>query len=728
MRREVFQLPMLGRAAEARLAVDEDGVIEVLWSTGARVRRFDWWEGEAFEEELDMSAEAVNLGRLNAGAPFLAVHRAYELDSVLGAVVPNSARVADGQGIARVRMSKRDAVAPIVEDIRAGILRSVSVGYSVTRFERIAARDREDGGRVPLLIAREWEPQEISLVPVPADVAAHVRSDDRAGLYPCVVVSRRQTPAAAAAQSVEASMSGDDHRAADPNETAQPGAAGAAPANGQRAEAGAQRTGSTEGGQAGSGSSQRSGEGAGSGSAATGQRAEGGQPTGGAQREEAASELARRAVAEERQRISEIRGLCARHGLSEEFVSSLVDSGADMNEARQAILGELERSDPMRGSRSHRTPAEARRTPEREVGYRDAVTSALLHRFDPGRHQLGDDAREFRGLSLIELARTVLERHNVSTRGMSKLEVAGAAFSMRAGVGYHSTSDFPAILANVLNKSLRSAYESTPRTFARWARRATITDFKPVQRTQLGGAPDLTLVPESGEFTYGTIGESAEVYALATYGRIVGITRQVVINDDLDAFTRVPAAFGAAAADLESDIVYSILTGNPAMSDGIDLFDADHGNVGDASVVNEGALAAAYRLMGRQTGLEGRLIRVLPSFIIVPPGPRSVEARKQMTATTPSSAADVNPYAGRLEVIEEPRLIPDSGEDPWFLAADPSRIDTVEYAYLEGNEGLFTETRMGFEVDGMEVKARHDFAAKAIDWRGLFRNPGAAPS
>jgi hypothetical protein len=59
------------------------------------------------------------------------------------------------------------------------------------------------------------------------------------------------------------------------------------------------------------------------------------------------------------------------------------------------------------------------------------------------------------------------------------------------------------------------------------------------------------------------------------------------------------------------------------------------------------------------------------------------------------------------------------------LIADPATIDTIEYAYLEGEEGVFTEQRVGFEVDGIEVKGRLDFAAKAIDWRGMYYNPGA---
>jgi hypothetical protein len=324
----------------------------------------------------------------------------------------------------------------------------------------------------------------------------------------------------------------------------------------------------------------------------------------------------------------------------------------------------------------------------------------------------------------MEMARIAVERRGVNTRGMSKMELATEALMGRASVGYHATADFPFLLANVANKTLRSAYESTPRTFTAWARQATITDFKQVQRTQLGGAPDLQRVPESGEFTYGTIGEGREVYSLLTYGRIVGITRQTLINDDLDAFTRVPMAFGASAADLESDLVYSILSGNPLMGDGVALFNASHGNLGTAGAITETTLAEAYRLFGNQRGLEGRQISIQPRYILTPPGTRSVEARKNVTATTPMAVAGVNAFAGRLEPIEEPRLIPAAGADPWFLVADPSRIDTVEYGYLEGNTGPYTETRTGFEVDGIEIKARHDFATKAIDWRGMLRNAG----
>jgi hypothetical protein len=553
----------------------------------------------------------------------------------------------------------------------------VSVGYRVHRYE-ITRRE----GQRELWRAVDWEPMEVSAVAMPADPGAHIRAAGAAApaLAPCTLI-RQAAPASPTLFPKGNDMTTPITAEADTVRSA-PAPMEVRDVAGQASTAAAQ-TGPTS----------------------------------------PAPPSADAIRAEERQRAADITTLCQRHGLGMEFGADLIARGVAMDAARAAILDRLVEQNPStRGGEI--VPAAARGASTTDLSFRDAITEALLHRHAPGAQALGPDGRAFRGMTLLEIARASLERRGVSTRGMAKMELAGEALMGRASVGYHATSDFPLILANVANKTLRAAYDGTPRTFTGWARQVTISDFKPVSRTQLGGAPDLLRVPESGEFTYGTIGEGREVYALATYGRIIGITRQTLINDDLDAFTRVPSAFGASAADLESDLVYSILTTNPLMGDGVALFNASHGNLGTAGAISETTLAEAYRLFGNQRGLEGRQISVLPRYLITPPGSRSVEARKNVTATTPNAVAGVNAFAGRLEPIEEARLIPAAGADPWFLAADPARIDTVEFGYLEGNTGVTTETRTGFEVDGIEIKARHDFATKAIDWRGLYRNAG----
>lgn len=669
MPNETRNLPLITREASLRLVRGEgdDMTIDVIWTTGATVqrRRYEGWDDVVeYDEELVVTPGAVRMDRLNAGAPFLDSHRSWGLESVVGAVLPGTARIEGGQGFALVRLTSAPDAAPIVQRIMDGTVSAVSVGYRVHRYDITKAQ-----GQRELWRAVDWEPMEISAVAMPADPGAHIRGADGAPgtnrsetLTPCLL-TRADAPAPSPNQT-RTTMP--ETQTPEVEATVETRAAPIAPP---------------------------------------------------------AADPSPDAIRTEANRsAAEVLALCERHALGAGFAADLIRRGLSLDAARAAILDKLAEADAPAARGSEPVAATARGTGAADAAYRDAMSEALLHRHNPGRAQLTDRAREFRGLTLLELARHALDRRGIATRGLSKMELATEALIGRSGL--HSTSDFPLILANVANKTLRAAYDTTPRTFTAWARQAVITDFKPVARNQLGGAPDLLRVPESGEFTYGTIGESREVYALVTYGRIVGITRQTLINDDLDAFTRIPSAFGAAAADLESDLVYSIFSTNPNMADGNPLFHASHANLGTAGAISETTLAEAYRLFGNQRGLEGRQISVLPRYIITPPGVRSVEARKNVTATTPNAVAGVNAFANRLEPIEEARLIPAAGPDPWFLAADPSRIDTIEFAYLEGQQGVYTETRSGFEVDGIEIKARHDFAAKAIDWRGLFRNAG----
>ncbi len=363
-------------------------------------------------------------------------------------------------------------------------------------------------------------------------------------------------------------------------------------------------------------------------------------------------------------------------------------------------------------------------THDETVSYRQGAINAVLHRADPAAHPMDEQAAQFRGMDLMDMARDSVERAGRRTRGMSKREIAVLALQ--------STSDFPGILENVITRTLRAGYESAARTFVPFSRRAVLPDFKQVSRAQLGGAPNLKRVLEGAEYEYGSIGDGAEKYAVQKYGRMVHITWEAIVNDDMDALSRIPQAFGASAADLESDIVYAILTGNPNMADGKALFHADHGNLGTATKLAAALdadaaldpIAEARKKMLLQKGIEGRYITVRPRYLLVPP---SLEkAALQITGTNfqPSRAADTNVFGSSLVPISEPRL-EDASSTAYFLAAEPNTVDTIEYAYLEGNEGVFTETSNGFEVDGLKVKCRHVFGAKAIDWRGLFKNAGA---
>lgn len=617
-------------------ANDDDRTIEIVWSTGSRVRRESWFDG-TYYEELSLEGSAVRLERLNLGAPILDTHESYRLSDQFGVV--ERAWIEAGEGKAIIRVSKRAEVDGLWQDIKDGIIRNISVGYKVYEYTLVEERDG-----VPVYRATDWEPYELSFVPIPADMKSQVRA------------AGREQPEGKPQQPENRQMEKDDNKSTPNTEQQQPAATPApvvAPV---------------------------------------------------------VSEQERSKIESETlSRVNEVLELCRKHGMSDEFRTKLIAGKVDVDAARRLVLDELARSAPQTSNRVQVTTERD----ERDV-MRDGIKEAILHRVDPVKNKLTDNGKQYRALTLLELGKECLHAAGVNTRGMSKMEIAGRAL--------HGTGDFPIITADVANKTLRDAYESTGRSFTVWARQTSAPDFKEIKRVQLGEAPSLLEVKEHGEFKRGTVGEGQEKYQLITYGRIIGVTRQLLINDDLSAFTRIPALFGAAAADLESDLVYDKLTSNPVMADGFALFSAQHGNLGAAAAIDIDGLSAARESMRFQKGLAGRFINVRPAYLIVGPKNETAAAQYLSNSFVPNTSGTINPFSSaNLTLVVDPRI----EDDKWYMAAAPSQIDTIEYCYLEGESGVAIDTRMGFDVDGMEIKVRHDFGVGLIDFRGLFQNPYA---
>lgn len=166
----IIELAQQTRAAQIAPATADEGqrTVEVVWSTGAAVRRADWITGKVYVEELSMQPGHVRLDRLNSGAPLLNTHDRYDLSGIIGVV--ERAWLDGGEGRALVRFSRRPEVDPIWRDVLDGVIRNVSIGYRVYRYEEFP------GEKPPRLLATDWEPEEISLVPVGADAGAGIRS------------------------------------------------------------------------------------------------------------------------------------------------------------------------------------------------------------------------------------------------------------------------------------------------------------------------------------------------------------------------------------------------------------------------------------------------------------------------------------------------------------------------------------------------------------------------
>lgn len=351
--------------------------------------------------------------------------------------------------------------------------------------------------------------------------------------------------------------------------------------------------------------------------------------------------------------------------------------------------------------------------------FRTGVAQALMARAGLVK---ADGANQFRGYTLTEIARASLEQAGVKTGGMDKMAMVAAAFT-------HTTSDFTNLLANVANKAMLKGFEQSQETFQLFTSTGVLTDFKATKRVGLNDFPSLDKVAEGAEYKYGTVGDRGETIVLATYGKIFSITRQAIINDDLDAFTKIPMGMGRAAIRTVGDLVYAILTGTHLMSDGKTLFHADHANNGIGGVISTDTVDAMRVLMGKQK-LGGGALNIRLAHLIVPlalEGTAKVvrESENKVGGTASTNNQTVpNSVRNTFDVISDARLDTASAT-AWYGAADANINDVIEVAYLDGNQAPTLEQQNGWGVDGVEMKVRMDAGVKATDWRGLAKNAGA---
>lgn len=664
---ETCKVPMLDtRAAPMADSYNEaERTVDFVASTGARGLRRPWF-GDDYYEELEISEQAVRLGRLNNGAPFLNTHRQYGIEHVLGSI--QRAWIEDGAVRIRVKFSKRAEVETILQDIRDGVLPHVSLGYFVHRWDVT-----EQVGELDVRRAVDWEPAECSLVPIGFDDAATVRSGETEVSQ--AIINRSTGPL----------TGGQEMPTENRNDSTQTPVGNTAPDNSNTTErSGADPAGTTP--------------------AATPEPQQRSQEDNGAAVRQAAQEAAQA----ERQRYTEIRRAVRAARLGDDLADTLITEGATIEQARARIIDEWAQQDDSEDTTAVRTGVDLD-----VVGrVREHAAEAILLR---GGVQVDtpDPQNGFRNMSMMRIAEELLQNQGVNCRGMTPMDLASRALT---------TSDLPFITGTVMNRTLLQGYESAPRTFVGVFRQASANDFREITRVRLSEAPMLDEVPEKGEFKYGSVSDEAEAYRLVTYGKILCFTRQALINDDLDAMIRIPTLFGRAAADLESDVVWDIVTSNAALQDGIALFAAQHNNLaGSGGAINVTTVGAARAAMRKQTGIKGRVLNIMPQYLIAG-ADKETEADQLLTAITPDQVSNAVPAGIRsMTPVIEPRL----PGNAWYLAANYNQVDTIEYCYLSGQQGVYLDTREGFSTDGIEIKARHDFAAKAIDYRGLYRNPGA---
>jgi len=458
----------------------------------------------------------------------------------------------------------------------------------------------------------------------------------------------------------------------------------------------------------------------------------------------------------ERTRISGIRGVFALHiergAEYSDLMNECIDKGISIDRAKDVLLDMIGGENPESIATDY--------VQREDTGSLDAVSLKHVTRKSGVQNSAGQDAmdkfsegacnallakggierdqtklqkmrrNEYFAMGLPELAREYLRIRGVNVSGIhDKRNLIGEAIT-RAGTISHSTSDFANLLENVASKSLLQGFTEAPETWSAWCRVGNLPDFRTSSRPNMSTFGDLEVVYENGEYKYGSFSDLKETLTLVTYGKLFNISRQALINDDLNAFTRIPSSMGRAANRVIGDLAYGVLTTNAALNqDATALFHADHSNLvapGSGAAPSVTTVDAGQTAMALQTDPTGNVLNIQPAHLIVPVAIKATAMTLMAAQYDPAGTAGTltpNVVQGAMDVIADARL---DANDPlqWYLAADQNMHDTVEVAFLDGNQTPFLESQDGWKQDGVEYKVRIDAVAGAMDFRGLYENDG----
>lgn len=433
--------------------------------------------------------------------------------------------------------------------------------------------------------------------------------------------------------------------------------------------------------------------------------------------------------------------------LERSFADSLIEEDVSIEIARERIIRKMAQQPlggAVEGSNISITASE-------QDKFIEAAGAGLVQRCFRGggvkRTQApqAEGASDFVNLGLYRLAELCVRRMGINPDRYTKADVARIALGseatmnrlriQRSDMAYHTTGSFANLLLDAASKTLRASYEEAPYTWALWARQGqSVDDFKNINRIQLGESPNLEIVPETKPYPEGAVSDSKVSYQVQKYGKEFTVSWETVVNDDLDALSRIPAMHGNAARRTQEKAVYDALLSNPTMPDGFSLFSASHPsgrntNSATAAAPSVTTLNEAFRFMGLQKGLASDVyLNLAPRTLLVPlnySGTALELVNSQSYAQSNGNEGVVNIYGVNgvrpLQVVTSALLDANSTTN-WYAIADNAQVDTVEITFLNGEESPVLESEWIMSNDVYRYKVRQCFAAAVIDHRGIYGN------
>jgi hypothetical protein len=436
----------------------------------------------------------------------------------------------------------------------------------------------------------------------------------------------------------------------------------------------------------------------------------------------------RKQKADEARRCAAIATLCA--GKHSAIEAQAIEEGWTAEKAELAVLRASRSSAPIIGGGS-RDSVTSKDVLEAAVLQAMKTPEAGMKRFEPKVIEAAD--KKFRGrLSLQELMLEAAWANGYTGRSFKQdpSGVMRAAFALQAA-GF-STIDIGGILSNVANKKILESFMGVDQAWRAISAISPVNDFKTLTSYRMTGAMDYEKVGPGGEIKHGTLGELSYTNRADTYAKMMGLTRQDLINDDLGALGKVAAMLGRGAGTKLNDVFWTAFLDNASFfATGNSNYYADA-----AAPLSVDSLTVLEQKFADQTDANSKPLGIKPAILLVPSSlnvkasvlMKSAEVRNTTASTKEGTA---NPHAGKFEVVSTPYLNNASYSGysavAWYLLADPRVLSVIETVFLNGQETPTIESAdADFSTLGVQLRGYHDFGVAKQEYRAGVKSKGAA--
>lgn len=456
----------------------------------------------------------------------------------------------------------------------------------------------------------------------------------------------------------------------------------------------------------------------------------------------------------ERDRLVAIDGLAAQMSRAQPNLSTQIDALAgharsdlsvDVNQFRAHLFDLLSGTpQPLSGeapSGGFAPPAPAGNAPRGFVvpgndhsematrGMEFSLLDRSGHKLDP-KDMTGNN---YRGWSMMDIARECLTIGGIDTRGMSAERVAKLAIGTQSraispGTPAKGMAEFPAVTANVATKRVFTGFDEAERTWDTWCDTTEVPDFRAFDVPRLSAIEELPTVAEKDSYLELSQNDAKETATLVKKGGLLSLSWEAIVSDDMRMFSSQAALLGESAQRTIDIGAYAVLTTNGNMGDGNPLFDALHSNTGTAALDKAGIISARVA-MGRQTNNTADPVDlgIILAYILVPLELQDDAMGFQTADNLPiwnadgtaeiAGSVEKNTLRGTFTTVATARL---KDANDWYATGRNGQ--SVMVAFLNGNRQPMVETETGWNADSLNWKVRMPFVALAKDWRGMYRN------